>query len=69
MEKRRNKTNNEMSLNELLAKKCYNSSEYHSKIEDLEKNLELANINKRRNSLDLESAVLIHENSPNKLGN
>jgi len=34
----------------------------------LEKNLEFENVNKRRNSLELETAISINENSPYKLG-
>jgi len=46
--------------------KSFTMGSSDNKIEELEKNLELAQLNKRRNSLDLESAITTHQCSPFK---
>lgn len=65
-EKLRLKDEKENKLNKLNLNKSFTMGSSDNKIEKLEKNLELAQFNKRRNSIDLESAVTTHQCSPFK---
>jgi len=53
-------------LNELTINKSSTLDESDKKIGELENNLELANVNKRRNSVELAAAVSNHQSSPLK---
>jgi hypothetical protein len=54
---------NDIKLNELTLNKSFQLDESDKKIVELEKNLEITNMNKRRNSVELETAVSNHQNS------
>jgi len=56
----------ESKLNNLNLNKSFTMGSSDNRIEELQKNLELAKCNKRRNSIDLESAVTTHQCSPFK---
>jgi hypothetical protein len=66
LEKSKKSIENEIKMNELYLNKSFDMKKSDNKVQDLEKDLELANINKRRNSIELETAVSIHQNSPLK---
>jgi len=54
----------ESKVNELEINKSFSLKESDDKLGELERNLELANINKRKNSSDLSAAILVHQTSP-----